>query len=187
MKALSKQTVVYQGLFLIALGLYAQERNSAHPFLIQKETAPSLVAADIPSSPELDTIYKRLKNSPVFSTPIDGLTLTKNVRTIRIDLQSEEIYRSGEIAVEETWLPVLDQIGNALFEGGEPKADLLFAGNSQEEKDAFTTSSTRAEWLLHYFNRKYQLRLDQKKYRVLGEGLAKSPRISIVLTPEKEF
>jgi hypothetical protein len=187
MKVAGKQTAIYQGLFLIALGLYAQERNSAHPILIQKETTPSLAAADIPSSPELDAIYKKIKISPVFSSPIDGVTLSKTARAIRIDLQSEEIYKSGEIAVEETWLPVLDQIGSAIFSGGDLKADVIFAGTAQEEKDAFMTSGARGEWLLHYFNRKYQLRLDQAKYRVLAAGFKQIPSLSIVLTPENEF
>jgi hypothetical protein len=187
MKAIGKQTAIYQGLFLIALGLYAQERNSAHPVLIQKETIPSLAAADIPSSPELDAIYKKIKISPVFARPIDGLTLSKSARTIRIDLQSDEIYKSGEIAVEETWLPVLDQIGSAIFTGMELKADVMFVGTAQEEKDAFMTSGARGEWLLHYFNRKYQLRLDQTKYRVLASGFTQIPRLSIILSPENEF
>jgi hypothetical protein len=64
---------------------------------------------------------------------------------------------------------------------------VMFVGTAQEEKDAFMTSGARGEWLLHYFNRKYQLRLDQTKYRVLASGFTQIPRLSIILSPENEF
>jgi hypothetical protein len=48
-----KQTVIYQGLFLIAFALYANERNQAHPTFFQKEVAPAITPGEIPKVPEL--------------------------------------------------------------------------------------------------------------------------------------
>ena len=193
-----KNTAVYQGLFLMAIGLYAEERSQKHEktIIVQKESTPAVaeVTPELPSAPELDSIYKKLKIAPVFRTAIDGVTLSKSPRTLRIRMKSEELYREGEIAMEETWLSVLDQIGNALFETGEPKADLTFASNaSSTEKNSLLIASQRGDWVLRYLNRKYRFRLDRGHYRIMGLGRnidAETgrivPMLEILIKPEGE-
>jgi flagellar motor protein MotB len=189
-----KQTVVYQGLFLIAFALYANERNQAHPVVIQKEIAEPSAPGEIPAAPELVALYQKLKIASVFTTPIDGVSLTSAPRALSIRIQSDELYPDGsEVAVEETWQPVLDQIGDALFAAGEPTVDLIFSVSTTLEKDAFTVSSARANWVLRYLERKYRFRVDQGKYRVTGLGTTESPRgkkayavIEIVIKPHNE-
>jgi flagellar motor protein MotB len=117
-----------------------------------------------------------------------------NPRSIVIRIQSDELYQnSDEIAVEETWLPILDQVGNTLFADGEPKFDIYFAANSTSEKNAYAFSAERADYVLRYFERKYRFRLDQGKYRVAGLGKTSEqvsnktlPFIEIILKPEGE-
>jgi hypothetical protein len=164
----NKQTTLYQGLFLIAFALYANERNQAHPILIQKIADTTPVEISLPA--EVDSLYQKLKASPLFATPIDGVTLIKGKQDVRVQLKSDELYRNDEIAMEETWLPVLDQVGTLLFQEGEPKCALTFSSNSSVDHDEFSISSQRAEWVLHYLNRKFQFRLDHGQYRVLGIG-----------------
>jgi hypothetical protein len=166
-----KLVTVYQGLFLIAFALYASERNRIHRVLSVPSSPEHQELTEI-QSPELRSLYQKLKVAPVFSTTIDGVSLSHSLEEIKIQLKSEELYQGDETAIEETWLPVLDQIGNVLFAGSSdaPKFGIVFSSNAPFEKDAFSFSSQRAEWVLRYFNRKFPLRLDQGTYRVTGMG-----------------
>jgi flagellar motor protein MotB len=185
-----KQNTPYLALFLIAFSLYAVERNKAHPTFIQKEMAEPLPAGEVELAPELVEIYHRLRVAPVFTQAVDGVKLIKGDHDIRIEIINDELYHEQETAVEDTWLPVLDQIGNVLFKEGELKVVVVFSSNATEEKDSFAFSAARAEWVLHYFSRKHQFKLDAGQYRVMGMGKTvdtqgkSTPKLEIIIHPE---
>lgn len=185
-----KQNTSYLALFLIAFSLYAVERNKAHPTLIQKEIVEPLPAGEVELAPELVEIYHRLRVAPVFTQAVDGVKLIKGDHDIRIEIVNDELYHEQETAVEGTWLPVLDQIGNVLFKEGELKAVVVFSSNATEEKESFAFSAARAEWVLHYFSRKHQFKLDAGQYRVMGMGKTvdpqgkSTPKLEIIIHPE---
>lgn len=179
----------------MTFGLYANERNEAHPVLIQNEVRAALpVPATASQHPQLELLYLRLKNAEIFKVPKDGVILLKTEEFIQISLQSDELYRSGEVAMETTWFSMLDQIGNLLFSNKASVFQFNFIGfanslNENETRGAafqespYLFSSSRAEWLFRYYESKYHLKAGKQVYLISGAGaIPNGKRIEVRIT-----
>ncbi len=180
---MKQNAVIYQGLFLIAFALYAKEQNESHPIVIQKETviAQPEITPTRPESQTLSALYQELKSKEVFQTPVDGVKLTQLGTAIQVSLQSDELYRDGEAAIEETWYPMIDQIGSALFPRVDQSFKVSFVGyanslNERESRSAafqqspYLFSASRAEWLFRYYDSHFHLKSEQRSFYMTGAG-----------------
>ncbi len=181
-----KSTALYQGLFLLAFGLYAHER-----FQAQGSVAPKKVDAEVisPSSEPglhaIELLYRDLKNTPAFQTPIDGLRLKQTGSRISIILQSDELYSGEGVAIEETWHPVLDRIAESVFpklgdafqvriQGFKEVGDESGGVSAFKQESAYALATSRAEWLIQYFETKFQTRSKMRFW--VGAGLSTSSK-----------
>ena len=183
MERIKQNSVIFQGLFLIAFALYAKERNASHPLIIQNKTivaAPEAIEEEH-QSPSLNGLYSKLKSLSIFLVPVDGVKLLRTDTAVVISLQSDELYRDGEVAIEETWFPMIEQIGNAVFPVLDPGLKLSFVGfanslNEAESKSAafqqspYLFSTSRAEWLFRYYDSKFRIKTDKRIPIMSGAG-----------------
>ena len=144
-------------------------------------------------SKNLDELYKKLKTLSAFEAPADGVSLVKKSSGLQISIQSDELYRDGEVGVQETWYSALDQIANAVFPeiGTRFKVQILAYANSLNErekssialtKSPYLFSASRAEWLLQYYESHFNLKLG-KNYSVAGGGaIPNGKRVEILIT-----
>ncbi len=157
MPGFTKNVVIFQGLFLIVFALYAAEKKKVRTIVVAKEAVAAEAPPEVIETRNLDELYRQLKKKPFFESPIDGVKIEKLKASIRISLQSDELYREGESSVEETWQPALDSIGDSLFVYLQNRFRVTFIGYANTESEPFRFSSGRAEWLYRYYESKYHL------------------------------
>jgi hypothetical protein len=181
-----KNTALYQGLFLLAFGLYASERLQARESIVLKKTEAEIVSLSTePGLRAIEILYRDLKSTPLFQTPIDGLRLKQTGSRISIILQSDELYSGENIAIEETWHPVLDRIAESVFpklgegfqvriQGFKELGDESGGVSAFRQESAYALATSRAEWLIHYFETKVQTRSKMRFW--VGAGLSTSSK-----------
>lgn len=181
---------MYQGLFLIFFALFAAE--------VRKEKLASSVSLDLKKapqflSPDLDTLYRKLKAISVFQSPVDGLTIKQKSNSILIALQSDELYVEGEMGVRESWYALLDQIEVAVIPelGTNFKIQFIGYANSTSNrenvsiamtKSVYLFSASRAEWLLQYYQGKFHLKPNPNFSIAGGGAIPNGKRLELVIT-----
>ena len=146
------RSAVYQGLFLLAFGLYANAtrspRNEAVPAPESRPGAPIEKRSQSQDDP-LQDLYEELERIPVFQGKIEGVELKFSGDSILIEIQNDELYRPDSIEVEPVWHSSLIQIGQELYSE-------LEAGLSLEITGFGPLGESRAKWLSEYFKSQFQ-------------------------------
>jgi flagellar motor protein MotB len=196
-----KDSVLYMGLFLMAFVLYANERNrpaEARPSDTDTEAAAKVadstpavnrpviesVPSDLPAhgaDAKIQALFQIFLSDAMFSRPADGLRLVREPRAIEIQLYGDDVFTEGEIAVRESWYPVIDRIAEKLtadeFKKGLKVEIRGFADEASQREvrssdfghSDFTFSFARAEWLARYLERKWGISL-QDVFTLKGMG-----------------
>ncbi len=175
-----KSAVVYQGLFLIAFGLYVQERLSKRP---EKAGAVVKAGARTESAPRQDEtglvslvqVYRDFQSIPAVRASLSGLKLSQNSSEVSLVLESDELYRTHAVEVEPVWHSTLDEIGTRIYS----KLGSDFEMRIEVDGDR---SSERAGWVLGYFENHFQAKPDRKIQTVGHWGDLKAPRIMFRVT-----
>ena len=172
-----KNPAIYQGLFLIFVALFAAERQknrsipeaNAETVIVQNEGSPTLFA-----------LYPKLKSLSVFQSQIEGLAIAQKPHEIVISLQEDDLYTEGEVAVNENWRAILDQLTTSVFPELTPHYQVEIVGfaNSLSEKERVSVAMTkspwvfsakRAEWVLQYIDGRIS-RASSPKLTISGAG-----------------
>ena len=162
MPASIKSPILYQGLFLIVFALYSVEKRKVHATVVSKDVEASESQGVEVQTRNLDELYRQLKKSSFFETPQDGVKIEKLKTSIKVSFQSDELYRDGEVAVEETWYSELDQMARALFPFLQNRFRVTFIGYASTENDPYQFSSERAEWVYRFYEGKYHFNQGSK-------------------------
>jgi len=148
MSRTARDTPIYQGLFLMALGLYASAPQAKRESEVTQAPAVEAPQERTQESP-LGHLFKELKGIPVFEGGVQGVTLELHEGQIVINLESDELYRKGAIEVEAVWHATLDQIGSEIYSQLDPRFELEITGFGSEAEE-------RARWILKYFRSQFQ-------------------------------
>ncbi len=175
------QSVIYLGLFLMAVALYGFEVTqskanlSAHKdkIVVTQELPPEL-------SPKLEVLYKRFTADPFFNSQAPGVKVQKNLKTVTITFYGGDVYESGGFAMNESWFSVLDRIEDIIHPELDHGLRVQIKGyadsNDPTERKAsdygdsdLTFSFARAEWVARYFERKWGVSI-RNKFEMTGVG-----------------
>lgn len=107
------QSTIYQGLFVVALALFAHERLQLKTVVATTQPAELSDDTMLRSKP-LYRVYTKLRVDPLFSTQIDGVELEYQNNRVTIVVENEEIYRNQEALIEKTWTPFFEKVTSAL-------------------------------------------------------------------------
>jgi hypothetical protein len=145
------RSAVYQGLFLLAFGLYANAtRSSKIQAVPAPESRPVIpIERRSDSNDPLQDLYEELERIPVFQGKIEGVELKFSGDSILIEIQNDELYRPDSIEVEPVWHSSLIQIGQELYSE-------LESGLSLEITGFGPLGEGRAKWLSEYFKSQFQ-------------------------------
>ena len=146
------RTVIYQGLFLMAFGLYANAtRSPGNKAVPAPESRPrdTLEKRAASQDEPLQELYDDLQRIPVFQGKIEGVELEVSGDSILIEIRSEELYRPASVEVEPVWHSTLIQIGQELYSELDPGLALEITGFGP-------LGESRAKWLSEYFKSQFQ-------------------------------
>jgi hypothetical protein len=146
------QTAIYQGLFLLAFGLYANATRSPRKEAVAAPESRPRVDIEKRSESQndpLQDLYGELERIPVFQGKIEGVGLKISGDSILIEIQSDELYRPGGVEVEPVWHSSLIQIGQELYSELDPSLALEITGFGP-------LGESRAKWLSEYFKSQFQ-------------------------------
>jgi hypothetical protein len=173
-----RSTVIYQGLFLIALALYAEasrrhRSTSGDPVLAHSKEAQTIASGDSAGSRpvvpiDLEMLHRELQFIPVFRAGIPGVRLGASADRIEIVFESDELYSLNGIELQKVWLDSLEQIGEVVYLRLEPTLELEIIGF--EDPDGPVTPGLgvrRAEFILGFFQNRLQ---EQRARRVRVSG-----------------
>jgi hypothetical protein len=191
MGRLLKHSVIFQGLFLMAFGLFASERMRAKTPSATVKMAESSESNPNPDAHALDVLYRMLLKSEAFRTPVSGLRIRLAPGKVVISLQNEELYSGDSVALDETVQPVLDRIASSLLPLLAPefqvRVQAFIEGATEEhgvsafkQETAYSLATKRAEWLLHYLETRHQSRAKGRFW--IGAGVAgTNKRIELII------
>ena len=156
-----KNQAIYQGLFLIFVALFAAERQKTKA--IPAASAETVEVQGNEPSRSLMSLYQEMKSHSLFHSQIEGLSLNLKPHEIQITLQEDDLYNEGEVALNENWRPILDQIASTVLPDlkGAYRVEILGFANALSEKEKasvamtkspFVFSANRAEWILQYLD-----------------------------------
>ncbi|NDG85253.1 MAG: hypothetical protein EBX52_09500 [Proteobacteria bacterium] len=152
--------ILYQGLFLIALALYADARlhpvipageGTVHPVpeAKQDESAERLPLA-------LDLLKQELEQMPVFKAKIPGVRFEARPDQIRIEFEGRDLYRENAVEVDAIWHKALEQIGIAVYGHLDPELTLEITGfGTPAEGQAPGQGELRARWMEQFFEARF--------------------------------
>ena len=179
-----KSTVIYMGLFLILLSLYAVELSKpaqSHEVSKKRVVQPNDESVPIDrGDPRLVSFFERLMHSPVFSSHTDGLKVLFQPNRLLISFYGDDVYQVGAFAFRETWFPVLDELGAALNEEMKKGMHVQIKGFTDQDNpheksptdyngSDLSFSYARAEWVARYFERKWGMPI-HSQFEMIGSG-----------------
>lgn len=187
---------VYLGLFLLMFGLYAAERSKAP--VVSVPVVP-VVVDETPESVEyhsaLTNLFRRLKVLPLLKSPIDGVKISQNKNGILLTVQSEDLYRDGEVAMRDTWVPLFEEVFMKISSevGHQIKVQIKgFAneGNTIESRSLpmsqkatpYLFAASRADWLLKELASRIHFQLNPDFSIASGGAVPKGKRIEVLIS-----
>jgi hypothetical protein len=203
--------VVFMGLYasqitstnISTLNISTPAPQSSNPSIEKIEVKPPAphLNNDLADSQISAQWFKQLLLEPLFQG-LKGLQIEIRQSKVWMVLNSEELYEPGSVAVSATWIPVLDRLADMMVQFEKIKKShsqafswklgihvQVHSAQAQEQKpsdfgsSAFSLSSTRAEWLGRFLERRNGFRL--QKNAVLHSYGAPSPnkKVEFEFTP----
>jgi|GEM_PF-3094706 len=156
-----RSAALYQGLFLIALALYADAK--LHPAVPAGEGAalrPAPSSAGEESAERLplalDLLKQELEQMPVFKAKIPGIRFEARREQVQIEFESRDLYRENAVDVDAIWHKALEQIGIAVYGHLDPALTLEITGyGSPGEGREPGQGELRARWMEQFFEARF--------------------------------
>ncbi|MBU6153549.1 MAG: hypothetical protein KGP28_04535 [Bdellovibrionales bacterium] len=168
-----RSSSLYQGLFLLAFGLYANSARSPEKQSATLGTPDSETPRKGASRNDaLEELYSRLEAIPVFQGRVDGVELKLMDSAIFIELQSADLYRPGSEEIEAAWHSSMVQIGHEVYSRLDPSLELEITGFG-------SLGEGRAKWLKAYFQNQFQGTKSGAVKLLVVDGVEASDRIRL--------
>ncbi len=170
-----KSPVVYMGLFLVALALYALEKTKggtgcAVTQQFYQASSFSDKHMSVTALEKLQELYVQLSSEPFIKGKMDGIQLAREADAVVIRFAGDEVYMDGEVAIRDNWYSVLDRMAEIIRAeitrgvkvdmrgfADEKNRNERKSGDFGESEYAFSFS--RAEWVSRYFEGKWRIPL----------------------------
>jgi len=178
-----KAVPVYQGLAVVALGLFAsrlQVPSADTPVAPVPTPAPRL---EVESPHVLQSLYKHLQDSEWFRTKVDGVRLSRTPNRVVISIENDELYEGQSASISAGWLPLIDGLAETLLPELGSSLQVRIEGFKEDRDESqgvsvftqmgdYRLATERASWLVDYLERNFPA-FRRLKVR-LGAGVASS-------------
>ncbi len=179
----SGRVTVYQGLAIVALGLFA---SRVHAPVVSSEVSPSPIpvpSTEIDQPHALQILYKRLQDSEWFKVKADGVRLWRTSHRVVISIESDELYDDQSASISETWVPLIDALARILIPELGPSLQVRIEGFKEDHDEAqgvsvftqmgdYRLATERASWLVDHLERNFP---ESRRLKMrIGAGVAAS-------------
>ncbi len=174
---------VYQGLAVLALGLFASRLQVPVKDVTTTPSATLLPRVEVESPHALQVLHKHLQESEWFRTKVDGVRLWRTAHRIVISIESDELYEGQSSSISEGWLPLIDGLAETLLPELGPSLQVRIEGFKEDRDESqgvsvftqlgdYRLATERASWLVDHLERNFP-GFRRLKIR-LGAGVAAS-------------